>query len=1082
MKRFFRSPLVRTSLGLVMLTVSILLVADLLGLVPNPRDSEIQSRKVIAESIAVQVSASLPSRSLSTVDTTLQSVVERNASVTSIGLRDRSGELIMAHGNHENHWTLSPGDKSVATQIRVPIYASERRWGDVELSFDTLQASNTLSLNSSLPMTLVFVCLSGFSAYLFFLKRIMRELNPDSVIPERVGIALNTLSEGLVIVDKDDNILFANSAFARKIGWPEGELTGRRSGELQWMNNRGEPVTLPWLRVLQTGESVQGAAVVLRTSNGELFNFVVNASAINASGGEVRGALVTFDDITQVEVKNAELQKTLSKLEQSQSEITRQNQALHVLATRDPLTGALNRRALFEGFGALLEEAQRDNEPLSCIMVDIDHFKSVNDRFGHAVGDKVIVLLARILTRLSRPNDLVGRFGGEEFCVVLPGVDTDGCVEVAERMRQAVERGDGARFTNNALRVTSSFGVASLGTRVTTPSELVEHADQALYAAKESGRNRVVTWHAGLAPEANTANADQADGIESGSNSANPVVVLDEERDAAELTEQPKLLLTGHNSSLDSLTLQPGTTQTSAAEDNSLPGRVLLFDRIEQSIKRSDRQATEFALVVLSLDKLQFVANTMGAAVADKLAKAAVTKLKQQLRDSDTVTLSDNEELMFSVSRLEGGELVILLSDLDSTEVLQSVLSRIMSVFDNVIVVEGNTYHLNVKAGVSVFPGDGRSPEALLKAAGSAVQVATGDDTGVRHHFYDEAINQRMMKHLRLESDLHEALDSNQLTVHYQPKVDLRNGRVLGVEALARWQHPSLGMIPPDQFISLAENNGMIEALSNRVMHAAFSQMATWKKTGLEQVTVAVNISPIEFRNPKLAETIQRILQQYDVSPQSIEVEITETIIMQDMDAAVSILRQLREMGCSIAMDDFGTGYSSLSYLKQFPLSKVKIDRSFVNDLMEAQQSAALVSAVIAMAQSLGLRVIAEGVETEEQIRYLQDLQCDEIQGYVISRPLPADEITELLSHPAAIKRTAVALLFMNEDEAQLSKLREAKIGQPHLIGTPAQIRDIVGVFEAAGVNELIVPDFTLGGGAQKRDTMDQFMAEVAGR
>ncbi|MEM9602054.1 MAG: EAL domain-containing protein [Pseudomonadota bacterium] len=992
----------RTSFGLVMLTVSVLLVADLLGLVPSTRDTALTARNLIAESLAVQVSAALHHDAHTLVEPTLLAAVERNELVRSAGLRDSTGTALMAFGDHAQHWTLEPGEASVPTQVRVPIYTGGERWGDVELRFvDLSDGAGAVPWRQSLPATLVFVALSGFLAYFLYLRRILRELDPDAIIPSRVGRALNTLSEGLVIVDEDDHILFANAAFAKRTGWPVAELMGRRSGDLHWVDSDGEPVELPWLASVQHGITVQGAPLALRTAAGEAFHFVVNATPIGADGEDVRGALVTFDDITEVEVKNEALQKTLDKLEHSQREITRQNRALHVLATRDSLTGALNRRALFDGFGALIDEARSAGHPLSCIMVDIDHFKSVNDRFGHAAGDQVIKMLARILTRHSRPNDLVGRLGGEEFCVVLPGVNADGCLEVADRMRQAVERGDGARFTDDALQVTSSFGVATLEGTTQSPQELVERADLALYEAKNTGRNRVVAWSTALASV--TATGIDDTGAEAADSAAVPVVVLEEpdaDLDAVDLSGLAGLEL-GLPGASPELDIELRYIAESA--NRALPGRVLLFDRIEQSIKRSRRQGTEFAVVVLTLEKLLRVANTMGNAVAEKLTKLAVSRIQNQLRDTDTVTLAENEELMFSISRLEGGEVVILLTDLGNTEIVQTLLQRILRVFDAALIVEGDSYHLDVRAGVSVFPGDGAAPEALLKAASSAVQDIIDTDTRRDFRFYDASINDRMVASLRLESDLHDALDSHSLTVQYQPKVDLRTGCMQGVEALARWHHPDFGFVPPHQFIELAERNGLMGVLSQQLFAVVCRQLATWRETGLACPRVAVNFSPVEFRNPDLASDVAAELSRHGVPASALEVEITEAVLLQDTQVTACTLRQFSEMGCSVALDDFGTGYSSLSYLKHFPLTRVKIDRSFIADLLDTQHSAAIVSAIIAMAQSLGLRVIAEGVETEAQLHFLQGLQCDEVQGEYVSSPLPSEAMTALLSDPAAL-------------------------------------------------------------------------------
>ena len=489
MWHFLKSPLVRISFSLAMLTVAMLLLTDLLGLVPDTKNAELQSRKVIAESLAVQLSGDIVDRQLQSIEQTLRSVIERNPSMLSGAVRMGDGQLLSAYGDHTQHWTLRSDDKSTATQVQVPLYNDTGRWGSVELRFKALAGKGGwFSFRNSFVTVILFVALAGFLTYLLFLKRTMRELNPDAVIPERVRKALDTLAEGLLVVDKDGFIVFSNMAFARKTGLTPQQLVGQKSTDLDWeVQADGHAVgELPWIHLLAGQAAPTGVRVRLKTALKATYTFTVNVSPITAAAEKIKGALITFDDITEIETKNEELRRTLGKLEKSQREITRQNQELQVLATRDPLTGALNRRSLFQGFETLFAEAREEGVALSCIMVDIDHFKSVNDRFGHAVGDKVIKLLAKILSEHSRPIDLVGRFGGEEFCVVLPEVGAEVAVEIAERMRLAVQEGKDAKFTSS-LRITSSFGVTTLSERVKDHNEMLEEADKALYAAKEGG-------------------------------------------------------------------------------------------------------------------------------------------------------------------------------------------------------------------------------------------------------------------------------------------------------------------------------------------------------------------------------------------------------------------------------------------------------------------------------------------------------------------------------------------------------------------------------------------------------------------
>lgn len=1016
MRTFFKSPLVRISFGLAMLTVSMLLVADLLGLVPDTKKAELQSRKVIAESLAVQLSVKATDEQLHSVEETLRSVVERNDRVLSAAVRMVSGDLLIEFGNHSENWKLTPGDRSTASQVQVPLFDKKERWGNLELQFGKLvQSRNQFFSHNSFLTVILIMGLVGFLAYWLFLKRTMRELNPGDVVPDRVRNALDTLAEGLLIVDKQGYIVFSNSAFAHKIGVMPNELLGKDSSEFEWENDSANPdcIKLPWLCVLEGKELPGGITVRLKTELEQVYTFNVNASPISAAAGNIRGALITFDDVTELEIKNKELSRTLNKLEHSQDEITRQNKELQVLATRDPLTGALNRRSLFQGFETLFTEARQEGEELSCIMLDIDHFKAVNDQFGHAVGDEVIKSLADILAEHSRSNDLVGRYGGEEFCVVLPGVSAEICFRIAERMRLAVESDTGTRLTGE-LQITSSFGVSSLSSGASSHSELVEQADFALYEAKQNGRNRVVCWSGsektdlvespkmlsdteGLVssrePEAGSGNADDG-GVSQAQQ------VIDHQGQAEKVYVQN----TSFQQSVQTLEHKQGV-ESVPSNVISLSNQILLFDRIDQAIKRAQRYETNIAVMAVNIDALQRVNDTLGLAVGEKLARTIVSRLKQILRSTDTVTLTRQDELMFSISRLGSNEIVVLLTDLQEAEIITSILQRVFSANNEPVEVEGNEYYLNSDVGVSVYPFDGEDSDTLIKNASGAMHEAMQNAGRNTIQFFADDINQRSKRLIKLEAELHRALERDELVVYYQPKVDLRTGNILGMEALIRWQHPQLGIVPPNEFIPLAEQTGLIEDIGQWVASKVCRQIKQWQDTGFGIVTVAINLSPVEFRNPDLADQIISLIDEFDIPASALEVEITEGVVMQDIDAVISILEKFSKAGLTIALDDFGTGYSSLSYLKRFPLDKVKIDQSFIIDFVHGTNDAAIVSAIIAMSHSLDLRVVAEGVETEEQLRFLQDMHCDEMQGYLISRPVPRDEATSLLAQPSSIRR-----------------------------------------------------------------------------
>ncbi len=1010
MLKFIKSPLSRISLGLVMLTITMLLVSDMLGMMPDTRRAEYQSRKIIAESLAIQLSTAIAENRRHMVEETLRSVVERNESVLSTAIRDKQGNLLVDIGDHNGLWTLKPDDRSTLSQVQVPIFNKQGRWGTAELRFK--EGHNAISWHNSIFGVILLVAVSGFIGYLLFLKYTLRELDPNAVIPERVRKALDTLVEGLFIIDRKGLIIFSNKAFAQKTGLLRNVLVGMESTALSWRSADGhtEISELPWFRLMEGNKLEENTVIKLLAGTGRTYIFSINATVISSDNGGIRGALVTFDDISDMEEKNDELRRTLASFEKSQREISRQNQELILLATRDSLTNILNRRSLFKGFENLFTTARDEGQDLCCVMVDIDHFKLVNDNFGHAVGDEVIKYLAKILVEFSRPNDLVGRYGGEEFCLVLFGVNRDSAVIVAERMRAAIEDGYGAKFTS-AVKITSSFGVADISDGAKDTAELVDQADRALYKAKESGRNRVVTWSKVLFEDDVEQAAEQL-GVEQDSTqkldeSENHVITLAQEGslsaedDVGESTLQSLVKMTENSEYNISEFVQEDVTvhQTD---------RALLFDRLDQAIRRSNRNKTHVAVMAINIQQLQRIYKTMGFSAGEKFAAIVVARIRKVVRDTDTASQMDTDELMFALSRLEGNEIILLLTDLENTDVVTVVMQRLFAAINESIEVNGLEVFLGVDIGLSLSPVDGDGVDALLCQAASAMYEAKSSVGKNKFQYYSDDINQRSMQRLNLEADLHRALKRDEFVLFYQPKVDLRSGAYVGMEALIRWHHPQLGLVLPGDFILIAEQSGLIDQVSQTVVRMVCQQIQLWHESGFGMQSVAINLSPINFRNPKLPEIIMEPIKDAGIPPSMIEIEITESVVFQNVNTVASILKQFNEAGLQVALDDFGTGYSSLSYLKKFPVNKVKIDRSFVSDFVSCSNDTAIVNAVIAMGHSLGMLVIAEGVETEEQLYHLRDMQCDQIQGYYISKPIPADEANDLLLRYADPKRKII--------------------------------------------------------------------------
>ena len=493
-----RSPLIRISLGLVLVTVSVLITGDLLFQLGDTRSTAVlEARKLLSESLAIQLATLIENNDVQGAERTLKSAVRRAPDVLSAAIRSANGDLLLEVGVHSRYWEDIDSDKSTPTHTQVPIFKGDEQFATVQLRFAPMARGGFREfLSSPFGRLLLFVAAMGFVGYIIFMKRTLKHLDPSAVIPGRVKTALDVLAEGVVLIDENGDIVLANKAFANELCEDASGLLGISLSKMNWKLPEHDKHQFPWEGAIRNGESKLGAALQLPTPAHEVRSFVVNSSPILDERNRSRGAMVTFNDVTDLEQANAELRQTIGELESSRNEIHRQNQALNVLATQDPLSGCLNRRSFFDHGQREFTEARRDEQPISCIMLDIDHFKSINDTYGHAAGDQVIKKLADIVRASLRTVDIVGRYGGEEFCILLTGLSIERAADVAERLRQQIEAQLKSALDANTDRVvTSSIGVVSSHSGAENVHDLVDQADQALYSSKNNGRNRVTRWN-----------------------------------------------------------------------------------------------------------------------------------------------------------------------------------------------------------------------------------------------------------------------------------------------------------------------------------------------------------------------------------------------------------------------------------------------------------------------------------------------------------------------------------------------------------------------------------------------------------
>ena len=450
-------------------------------------------------------------------------------------------------------------------------------------------------------------------------------------------------------------------------------------------------------------------------------------------------------------------------------------------------------------------------------------------------------------------------------------------------------------------------------------------------------------------------------------------------RTFADMEEQ----LRGH---LHSLHQKEQHLQHLAQHDHltNLPNRFLLFDRLRQAIAKSHRTPHQIAVIFIDLDRFKDINDSLGHTMGDEVIKLAAQRLRSLFRDEDTV------------ARLGGDEFVVVLEPVEELSHVAIIAQKILPLLQSAMKVQGHELYLSASLGISIYPQDGEDPQTLVRNADAAMYRAKAEGRNT-FHFYTEDMTEQAMVRVQLETELRQALENNEFRLFYQPQLDLQTGAIIGFEALIRWQHPRRKLLAPGEFIPLAEETGLIDNIGLWVLRVACVQVKAWYEAGLQPGRVAVNLSAKQLQRKDLAETVQQVLDETGCRPQWLELEVTESVFMDRPEDSIAVLEKVRATGIELSIDDFGTGYSSLAYLKHLPVSKLKIDRTFVKNVPAASDDAAIVRAIIALAGSLKLAVIGEGVETEQQRQFLAAEGCLQAQGYLFSRPVPVDDAERLL-------------------------------------------------------------------------------------
>ena len=492
-------PWLQMTLALVGLSGTLVLLADLFfGVMPDHENQTLRLRQQLAEGMAVQVAVLLQQDDAALLQRTLDALATQTPGLRTLAVRRSEGGLLAQAGPHTRLWRAEGTRRTAPEQISVPLQSSTGPWGRVEMAFVPDERPLLLTVvQQPLMTTLFFISVAGTLVFGLYLRRVLQHLDPSSAIPERVQNAFDVMAEGVAVLDDRGRVLLVNKAFRKLHPLAAQVAAGTALSALPWLAESlgGDEREHPWARTVADGTAVSDLALVVAAGTASERWLTLNCTPISDAGGATRGCMATFDDVSELHRSNEALRSAMQALHQSNEEVQRQNTELERLATRDPLTGCLNRRALLAAFDNALAQARRSGQPVSCLMLDIDHFKLVNDRFGHGIGDRVIQEVAKRLQSCARPNDLVGRYGGEEFCVVMPGLAAAAAAAIAESVRACIERECAAAVHEvQGLHVTASLGVEVFGPAAATPALMMDRADQALYRAKRGGRNRVLVY------------------------------------------------------------------------------------------------------------------------------------------------------------------------------------------------------------------------------------------------------------------------------------------------------------------------------------------------------------------------------------------------------------------------------------------------------------------------------------------------------------------------------------------------------------------------------------------------------------
>ena len=843
--------------------------------------------------------------------------------------------------------------------------------------------------------------------------------------------AMKASLDGMAIFDHSGVCIYLNDAYAKIFGYTDSERLIGASWEMFYFEEELTRLKEQIMPAVWRDGSWRGEAIGLKL-NGSTSPLEISISSVD--GG---GLVQVVRDIT--ERKN--LEETL------------RNSSL-----KDDLTGLFNRRGLLKQAAPYFDFARRQKESLLLLFIDLDGMKRINDEFGHNEGDNALINTAAILNRSFRSSDIIARLGGDEFTVLVTDLNAnkeDAIARLNENLKayNAVE--------TRGHKLSFSIGVATLEPeRMTCFEELLEQADQAMYEQKRMKRRRAAANES--QPESQFATNSIPFALSTNKayggtfdNAAIGMAVVSVDGSWLQVNEALCKLLGYSEQELRATSFQRLThaddlrhvqsyiqrvlegyipsheqekryihesghsvwvqwhvsllkdSETGAkrlffqvqdisdrktAEEKltqdtltGLPNRARFYDLLKLRVAR--KQSKRCAVLLLDVDRFKLVNDSLGNASADQLLIQIAQRVKTCMRQGDVL------------ARVGGDEFAVLLDDVSGEEEALSVATRIQQALAISFNLLGHEVYTTMSIGIALASDHGEHVSDMLRDAETAMHQAKVRGKA-RYEIFGRDMHGESMSRLKMEMDLRRACERDELFVDYQPIVSLESRTLIGFEALVRWDHPEFGLVPPKDFIPVAEETGQILTIGQTVLESACRQAREWQKTypASPPLFVSVNLSVKQFNQPGLVENIANLLAESQLPPRCLKLEITESVFSDNIEAAVGLLTQLRELGVQLSIDDFGTGYSSLSYLQRFPIDTLKIDRSFVTQMMENEENLAIVRTIVALAQNLGMDVVAEGVETEDQLRLLRKLDCENGQGYLFSTPLGGQQLDQFIA------------------------------------------------------------------------------------